>query len=379
VLASLRAIFSRRTVKRSKTGGGVIISLEFPWEDDPIRRFGSVEEVIGRRTLDELVRMLAHERGGTGDSLPETYALSVCTGNAEKFDPADRQTPARNFLGDGAGSPEAATCHLRIQIVPICDLTRPEQAHGRRHSDLAPAAASTAPTVDGPLGPAVCESEDEGRPEQVQEQDHSDLAPLAASTAPTVDSPLGPAVNESKAVPKPEATTQSSTSASEVGKRPRGYLRKTDVLRAQLLPKIEALDFRGLFVGNFGLQLEAPITSPRVSLLSPTEANRHVMLANRHRRAGEHDQAAQCYRTLITHDPDNKDYWFLLGRVEEARADFGQAVHAYQNAHRLGHASARAEMDRIESEHGTVNAEPRGLLRLWRPTDPLAESPRGSR
>ncbi len=32
-----------------------------------------------------------------------------------------------------------------------------------------------------------------------------------------------------------------------------GYLRKNDWLRAQFLPEVEVLDFRGLFVGNKGL------------------------------------------------------------------------------------------------------------------------------
>lgn len=340
MLASLRAIFRRREVKQTRVEPQVLVSLECPWEDNPIRRFGSVEDVLGDRTLDEVVRMIARENAGNEDSLPETYVINVRRGDSEEFDPADRRAPARSFLGNGADSPERAVYQLRVQIVPMCDETRPGQAHEERHSDLALAAAPIASAADTPLSPTVCEA--------------------AGSRAA-------------------DAATESTASAPEVSKKPRGYLRKTDVLRVQLLPKIEALDLRGLFVGNFGLQLEAPVSSPRVSLLSPTEANRYLMQANQHRRDGEHEEAARCYRTLIAHDPENKDYWFLLGRVEETRGEFGQAVHAYQNALRLGHASARAEVARLESEHGELTAGPRDLLSMWRLTYPPAQPQAGGK
>jgi hypothetical protein len=347
VLASLRAIFRRRQVEQPKIEPQVLVTIECPWEDNPIRRFGSVEDVLGDRTLDEVVRMVASENAGKEDSLPEAYAISVRREDSEEFDPADRRAPARSFLGDGAESPGRAVYQLRIQIVPICDETPPGRPHQQRHSDLAFEAAPTASTADRPMSPTACEA--------------------------------GPARPRGEAAPAAEAAAQSAAPAPEVGKKPRGYLRKADVLRAQLLPKIEALDLRGLFVGNFGLQLEAPVTSPRVSLLSPTEANRYLMQANQHRRDGDHDEAARCYRTLIAHDPDNKDYWFLLGKVEETRGEFGQAVHAYQNALRLGHASARAEIARIESEHGQVAAGPRDLMSMWRLTYPPAQPRTGGK
>jgi tetratricopeptide (TPR) repeat protein len=184
-------------------------------------------------------------------------------------------------------------------------------------------------------------------------------------------------VSDGEVAVEPTATVEAAASPPKAARKPHSYLRKTDVLRAHLLPKIEALDLSGLFAGNFGSGSQPAARSPRVSLLSPPEANRYLMMANQHRRAGEHDKAAEYYRALIAHDPDNQDYWFLLGKVEEARHDFKQAMHAYQNALRLGHGSARAEIARIESEHGAVAAAPRDLLSMWRPTYPPADSQAG--
>jgi len=335
VFGKLRAIFQRRPAKQPTRQRWVFIALECAWEDGQIRHFGTVQDVLGDRTLDDVMRLLMQKQAGTEVALPESYALHVRRPGCEEFEPADGQILARSLIAERDDLLEGAAVHqLRIQVIPTGDQTVPGRMPQERHSDSVEALASAAP-----------------EPEAAQQS--SSPEPQQADDGAKAPEPSGPSVKSPRSLRSP-------------GKQ-RPYLRKTDVLRGQLLPKIEALDFSGLFLGNFGLRAGAQVGSPRLALLSPSEANRYLMLANQHRRAGEYEQAARQYRALIAHDPENEDFWFLLGKVEEGRGDFKQAVHAYENALRFGHASARAEIARIEAEHGTSSAVPHDLVGLWRP------------
>jgi len=334
VFGKLRAMFQRRPAKQPTPQRWVFIALECAWEDGQIRHFGTIEDVLGDRTLDEVMRLLVQKQAGAEVALPESYALHVRRPGCEEFEPADGQIPARSLIAERNDLPEGAAVHqLRIQVIPTGDQAVPGRAPQERHSDCLEALASAAPEPEAAQSSA---------PEPRQ-------ADAGAKT------------------PEPSVPSAESLKSPESRKKQRPYLRKTDVLRAQLLPKIEALDFSGLFLGNFGFRAGAQVRSPRLALLSPSEANKYLMLANQHRRAGEYEQAARQYRALIAHDPSNEDFWFLLGKVEEGRGDLKQALHAYENALRLGHASARAEIARIEAEHGASTAVPRDLVGLWRP------------
>jgi hypothetical protein len=336
MFGTLRAIFGRRVPKQPAAQPWVLVTVEFPWEDKQIRRFGTVEDVLGKRTLAELVTMLAGQRGSAEDLLPANYTLHVRRPHDDQFHTMDGQTAAGSLLDNGPqATPSAAVHQLRIQVIPCCEELAPERPRTERHSDLAEPAQEVL------------------------------LQPEIASPPGTHDGPT---------LPEYKASAECAQPAARMTKKTQGYLRKADVLRAQLLPKIETLDFSGLFVGNFGFRGGATVDGRRVALLSPAEANRYLMLANQCRRAGEWEQAAGHYRTLIAHDPANQDFWFLLGKVEEPRGDLKQALHAFQNALRLGHASAREEIARIQSALGEAAGERMDLVSLWRPTFPSLKS-----
>jgi len=335
MFGALRAIFRPRTPKPLGGQRWVLVTVEFPWEDEKIRRLGTVEDVLGARTLDELVRTLTSEHSSAVDLLPDNCSFHIRGPRDDQFHTTDGQTAARSLVANGPqAGPSAGVHQLRIRVIPCFDEVAPDRRQAERHTDLA------------------------------DEVERAPLQPEAASPASADDAPA----------PAAPAGQVESQPAGETGKKVRAYMRKADMLRAQLLPRIEALDFAGLFVGTFGFRGGTTVRSPRVSLLSPAEANRFLMLANQSRRTGEWDQAATHYRTLITHDPDNQDFWFLLGKVEQSRGDMKQALHAFQNALRLGHGSARDEIRKVQGAAGEAADEHSDLVSLWRPTFPPPHS-----
>ena len=353
VITNLRAWFKRRPVTTQPAEPQVLVSLECPWEDEPATLLGAAREVLKDRTLHEVVGMVAQQRGR---ALPDTYALHVRRPGGEEYEPAAAEVPARSFLGSAVAPADGTAYQLCILVLPACDTTQP---HQQRSSDLEEAAE----TPDLALQPAPLAS--------LSEEEKAAKAAAEAMEA-------AEAIKAMEAAAEAIAleTVELPVAEAEKGKKPRGYLRKADVLRHQMLPKIAELDFRGLFVGNFGPLVKAPLRGPRLSFLSTTEANKYLLLANQHLRTGKLDQAARYYRTLIVHDPDNKDYWFLLGIVEQGRGGFERAVHAYRNASRLGHVSARAQIEKIEAQYGAVAEGPRAgaLLSLMQLTYPREEA-----
>ncbi len=97
-----------------------------------------------------------------------------------------------------------------------------------------------------------------------------------------------------------------------------GYLRKTDWLRAQFLPEVEVLDFRGLLVGNKGLWILGDRESTRRA--DPNRVADLLHRGNGYRSTGNHVKALTCYQELIELDPHNPDFRFLLELTYQAIA-----------------------------------------------------------
>jgi hypothetical protein len=138
-----------------------------------------------------------------------------------------------------------------------------------------------------------------------------DLRPLAIAPA---DEPQSLPIKEIDVslVPVPE-------SAGSAARRRGGYLRKSDLLRAQLLPEIEVLDFAGLFIGNCGRAfVEAHRQHRRAVSPDPARIADLLLQGNAYRRNGEHTRALICYQELAELDPGNTDFRFLLEVVSEA-------------------------------------------------------------
>lgn len=336
----VRSLISRLRGRRRRVvyGPQVLVSMERPWEPGRVRRFGPVDEVLGTLTVGDLVRSMGQaDSPDKGDDaaqqklLPARYDIQVMSGGESEFRSVDADCPAASLLAEALAEPDHPQVHqLRIRIMPL----QPEDEQHRtaltRHSDQA--------AEDGP----GCVLDEEDLEQQMG------VAARPPAQAVTAEPPQAPAESSSAGL--------------------RGYMRKTDVLRAELLPKIEALDFSGLFVGNFGLQARALDKAHRVSLLDPETANRYLMAANQHRRDGEYHKALHYYKTLVTHDPDNEDFWFLLGKTAADLGRVKQAAHAFSTAKRLGHGRAKEELAALRERHPEVIEKTGDLLSLWRPT-----------
>ncbi len=146
---------------------------------------------------------------------------------------------------------------------------------------------------------------------------------------------------------------------------PKGYIRKTDLLRAQFLPEVEQLDLSGLFVGEFGAAIRHEPERRNVVLSDPARITEVLLRGNAFRRSGNHERALGCYQELVDMDPSNADFRFLhaktlvmLGREEEA-------VEAFSRARELGHDGAKKELDALKLVVARTR-KPLGFLRFWR-------------
>ena len=104
----------------------------------------------------------------------------------------------------------------------------------------------------------------------------------------------------------------------------RGYMRKADWLRAQFLPELELLDFRGLFVGNKGLGILEETPQREAAAVDPAQIADLLLRGNGYRRSGNHVKALMCYQELVDLDPHNPDFQFLLEATYRAVASAGR-------------------------------------------------------
>ncbi len=148
-------------------------------------------------------------------------------------------------------------------------------------------------------------------------------------------------------------------------KERKDYIRKSDWLRAQLLPEVEALDFSGLFVGNLGLGIREEKVRKNVVLADPSRITEVLLRANGYRRSGDHPKALICYQELVDMDAGNADFRFLLGKTLMALGQREQAAEAFLRARDLGHDGAEKELADLKRA-GHRPRTPLGFLRFWK-------------
>jgi hypothetical protein len=143
------------------------------------------------------------------------------------------------------------------------------------------------------------------------------------------------------------------------------YIRKSDWLRAQFLPEVQALDFSGLFVGNLGMGVREQQARRRVVLADPARITDVLLRGNSFRRTGDHAKALICYQELVDMDPGNADFRFLLGKTLLELGQHNQGIDALNRAKELGHEGARKELDTVKP---VVQRQrrPLGFLRFWK-------------
>jgi len=347
IVRNLLAIFQGRR-RPIAYGPQVLVTMERPWEAGRVRRFGPVDEVLRNLTVRDLVESLAEagsppEPGAEDmqEILPACYDIQVQSATDSDFRAVSGDDTAVSLLGEALTAPDRPHVHqLRIRIMPLPADGNDERIAPVRHSD------GSATHLPLPI---------------LDEDDLADQLGVPARPVSRTEAP-----EKAEAPQKSEAPEKVKTAPAPSKANIRGYVRKTDVLRAELLPKLEALDFSGLFVGNFGIQSRTLDKAHRVSLLDPETANRYLIIANQHRRDGEHDKAIHYYKTLVTHDPDNEDFWFLLGKTAADLGRVKQAAHAFSTAKRLGHSAAKDELTILRTQYPELAEKTGDLVSLWR-------------
>jgi tetratricopeptide (TPR) repeat protein len=151
----------------------------------------------------------------------------------------------------------------------------------------------------------------------------------------------------------------------EQPKERKEYARKSDWLRAQFLPEVEALDFSGLFVGNLGLGIREEKTRRNVVLADPSRITEVLLRANGYRRNGDHAKALISYQELVDMDAANADFRFLLGKTLLELGQREQAMQAFLRAKELGHEGAEKEMEGLKRSGHRPKAA-LGFLRFWK-------------
>jgi tetratricopeptide (TPR) repeat protein len=146
--------------------------------------------------------------------------------------------------------------------------------------------------------------------------------------------------------------------------QPKKHVTKGEALMEQFSPKVQALDFRGLFVGNFGFQRDTVVDVAKLSALSPQTISAYLMKANSLRQTGEHEKALSYYRVLLKSDPDNADYRFLYGKTLLEMGRVQPARECLERARELGHENAAHELEQWENREAKKPAL--AFLQFWR-------------
>ena len=211
------------------------------------------------------------------------------------------------------------------------------------------------------------------------------VAPTASLAGPTGDEPHESAAAESEiaadAQSEPVDVSQPAKApkivaivAERRARQPRStgnpegrkeYIRKSDWLRAQFLPEVQALDFSGLFVGNLGMGVREQQARRNVVLADPARITDVLLRGNSFRRTGDNAKALICYQELVDMDPGNADFRFLLGKTLLDLGQHNQGIDALNRAKELGHEGARKELETAKP----AAQRPRsalGFLRFWK-------------
>jgi len=193
----------------------------------------------------------------------------------------------------------------------------------------------------------------------------------AAESQPVSEAQSDPAAAPQSAAPTPkivaivaERPARQPRSTADSGAR-KEYIRKSDWLRAQFLPEVQALDFSGLFVGNLGMGVREQQARRNVVLADPARITDVLLRGNSFRRTGDHAKALICYQELVDMDPGNADFRFLLGKTLLELGQHNQGVDALNRAKELGHEGARKELETVKPVVQRQRS-PLGFLRFWK-------------
>ncbi len=361
----------------SKTS--VLITISTPGEETPICRLGRSEEILGDSTVQQLIQKVVSPNSlfSVGVPMSQLQAESPTALAIGELLSADCCEVTSKAVGDGG----AQTVGLDDPVLAIAN----EQVgtQGNRFLnvtlDVHSSADRPAPTNEDRRELQLPETVEAERPAEEIEAIGEDarkgqIEQLSAALAAAAPAQEAGAPAEQQATPAEyEAQGEIVTIVAEqVKEEPKAakperaeYARKSDWLRAQFLPEVEALDFSGLFVGNLGLGARQEQARRSVVLSDPSRVTDILLQANGYRRSGDHAKALIQYQELVDIDPGNADFRFLLGKTLLELGQHDQAGEALLRAKELGHEGARKELVELRRS-GHKGRKPLGFLRFWK-------------
>lgn len=400
----------------------VLITITTPGSETPICRFGSARDILGGITVRQLIERVSSRQSVLSAGVPSaqleaesTTASAVreliaarsaevllASDNGGGGQAVDLEAAVSTIAERHTGEAGSSFISISLEVRPLQDAAAP--AGRERREVMSPPAVEVAPRPPAPQrtfsperprssGWAVIPADEErpqplalgeasqarvepGPPAAAAEEPREVAQPPAVERASGAEeAPAQPAVSEPPAWPaaptagelvtivaegEPEAEAQ----PPQPGDR-KEYIRKSDWLRAQFLPEVEALDFSGLFVGNLGPGVREQATRRVAVLADPSRITEILLQGNSYRRSGDHAKALICYQELVDIDAANPDFRYLLGKTFLELGQLQEAAEAFVRAKELGHEGAQAELDQL-------NRRPRrrsgilSFLRFWR-------------
>lgn len=277
---------------------------------------------------------------------------------------------AESVTGKPAKPPAIPTVPLKEQPAKP---TAPAAAPREEPAKSAKPAIPTVPLREEQTKPAAAPAPpalvpDVEKPPAKEEKKASEMveSPMVGARAPKdfskkEEKPAPPA-KDVVIIAQPQKKAASKT-AQEM--KEKGYVRKSDYLRAQFLPEVDSLDFSGLFVGDFGLEIRQERERKNIVLADPSRITEVLLQGNSYRRSGNHVKALTAYQELVDMDPSNADFRFLLGKTFSDLGRGEEAMEAFTRARELGHEGAKKEMEALRAQ-GHRPRKSLGFLRFWK-------------
>ena len=377
-----------------------LITVSTPDCDTPICRLGNAKEILGNLTVRQLIERVVSPNSLLSVHVPMTQleaetptaaAISelLATGCEVVLEddpngnmPVPLDAPAASITEAQVGAQGSSFLNISLEVrasnggVALADERRqmavPEVVEVE--TPQAPAADLSTPpaeerrqaavpeVVEAALEPAASPDEvapvdDLAQPISIEKIEELFADEKVELTAPAPASSSIVAIVAERPPRQPRITSESAARKE--------YIRKSDWLRAQFLPEVQALDFSGLFVGNLGLGVREEQARRNVVLADPARITEILLRGNSYRRTGDYAKALICYQELVDMDPGNADFRFLLGKTLLELGQHEQGVDALNRARELGHEGARKELETVKAAAPKAR-NPLGVLRFWK-------------
>jgi hypothetical protein len=326
---------------------------------------GSQQRTVG---MGEPVSSIARER--TGEQGNVFYNIDLEVRTADEYGPGPvaeerRQIPQPNVIETKPTLPPAVAATPPVPAVTPAAVTAPPVIPTIPLKEE-PAKPTAAPPL--PAAPPVAAAPPVIPTVPVAEEKAPEMAesPMVGARQPKdfgkEEQPAAPAKDNVVIIAQPQKKALSKTAQDM---KEKGYVRKSDYLRAQFLPEVDALDFSGLFVGDFGLDSRQERERKNIVLADPSRITEVLLQGNSFRRSGNHVKALTSYQELVDMDPSNADFRFLLGKSFMDLGRGEEAMEAFARARELGHEGAKKEMETLRAQ-GHRPRKSLGFLRFWK-------------